>query len=1114
MKRTICSAVLLAVGAAIAYAQAVVDGFSLDQISFTAVYSGNVPCSEYGQAGFAVRQFPGVVQYIQVVAQLAGSTAAPAWIVQNVPASAGAVTEWAPVNLTLLGVQRGACITGSQVNYTLSVTNNVIAVAPSYTGNLSAFVGQQTNNAQGMVDTSPDSPGTLPPPESPAALLRPEIPEARPENPEAQGASASSGDLSIEITDRPGMGNVPQALNSCAPSAVTNSMHWLQSTGSINLNGDTPAQSLAKVESDMSYSSASGTLWNNVVVGKLLFSQRPEHPLNLDIHYQADTTSIGMGASVTAGSATANRDGSGGPPTFDYIQQQMALGQDVELGLQWLGTDAAGNTVVTAGHMVAVSGIATSPYGQGIRFNDATTQNNTVAGLRTNQWAPVGKEGSYISLAGQPRNRIVQVTVESPKPVRYLYYGLENNNTVGAFVVSPLLLQAASSADSFTPRATASGGLTPVSGSPYPAGNEAVATTSALGQFLYAVNYGGNNLSAYQINRSTGALTPLAGSPFAVGGGPFSAVVDPSGHFLYVGNYNDSTVSAFTIDPITGVITAIAGSPFSTGSGPAGLAVSPSGRLLFVANGGGGVHVHSIDPTTGALTVVSGSPFAAGSSPNSIAAEPSGQYVYVVNAAFGTTNGNISAFSIGPSGALTPVPGSPFNAGTQPDYIVVDSTGQFAYVSNYVSGDVSAFTINSATGALVAVAGSPYPVGAGAFAVATDSASQFVYASAQGASQGTIAAFTINPASGALTAVAGSPFTAGAGPARMSLVDVLAPAGPANPVPALTQLAPSAAATGGSPFVMTIYGDNFVPGSVVRWNGASRITTFVSVTRLDVVVPSSDLTSAASASVTVVNPAPSGGASNSLKFTVAAPVTLPSVPGNGTLNDAGFQVGMAVAPGSIAASFGTALASGSTSYTNLPPATLGGSSVMFNGSVAAPLFFTSTGQINMQIPWEVAGSERAFATFTTAAGTSAPATISIAPFAPGVFTLNAAGQGAVVINNSEVAAPLGSIPGLATRPATQGDYLSIYCTGLGAVTNQPATGAAAPLSPLAETSTTPTVTIGGVPATVGFSGLTPTSVGLYQVNVQVPPRVPTGSAVPLVLSIGGQNSNTTTIASQ
>ena len=60
--------------------------------------------------------------------------------------------------------------------------------------------------------------------------------------------------------------------------------------------------------------------------------------------------------------------------------------------------------------------------------------------------------------------------------------------------------------------------------------------------------------------------------------------------------------------------------------------------------------------------------------------------------------------------------------------------------------------------------------------------------------------------------------------------------------------------------------------------------------------------------------------------------------------------------------------------------------------------------------------------------------------------------------------------------------------------------------------TAPVVTIGGVAATVTFSGLAPDSTGLYQVNAQVPESAPTGDAVPVVLTIGGGTSNTITLA--
>jgi minor extracellular serine protease Vpr len=135
-----------------------------------------------------------------------------------------------------------------------------------------------------------------------------------------------------------------------------------------------------------------------------------------------------------------------------------------------------------------------------------------------------------------------------------------------------------------------------------------------------------------------------------------------------------------------------------------------------------------------------------------------------------------------------------------------------------------------------------------------------------------------------------------------------------------------------------------------------------------------------------------------------------------------------------------------------------------------------------------------------------PQTVGLAPFAPAIFSTNAegSGQGAVL----DVSYRLVD----SSNPATAGSsVVLIYCTGLGAVTNQPATGAPSPSNPLAW-STTPTVTIGGVPADVSFSGLAPGFVGLYQVNAQVPAGSATGSAVPVVVSIGGVESNTVTIA--
>ena len=237
----------------------------------------------------------------------------------------------------------------------------------------------------------------------------------------------------------------------------------------------------------------------------------------------------------------------------------------------------------------------------------------------------------------------------------------------------------------------------------------------------------------------------------------------------------------------------------------------------------------------------------------------------------------------------------------------------------------------------------------------------------------------------------------------------------------------------------------------------------------------------------------------------------PAISAGGVVNLASYA--SPVAAGSLAAVFGTNLASGQASYTNLPlPLTLGQSGFKI-ANQPAPLVYASAAQVNLQIPWEVAGSTQASVIATVNGVVSSSQTVSLAAFAPGIFTLNTqgTGQGAVLIASTALVAGPKSASGSA--PVQRGKYISIFCTGLGAVSNRPATGAAA-AGPLSWTGTTPTVTIGGVSALVTFSGLAPGFAGLYQVNAQVPMGAPTGDTVAVAIQIGGATSNTVTIAVQ
>lgn len=97
---------------------------------------------------------------------------------------------------------------------------------------------------------------------------------------------------------------------------------------------------------------------------------------------------------------------------------------------------------------------------------------------------------------------------------------------------------------------------------------------------------------------------------------------------------------------------------------------------------------------------------------------------------------------------------------------------------------------------------------------------------------------------------------------------VLPPSSTPNPVPKASSLSPTSATAPGSNTWVTIAGSNFVPGAVALWNGAQRSTVFVNSGQLRVAIPAADLAKATTAKISVSNPAPGGGKSGGLSFTV------------------------------------------------------------------------------------------------------------------------------------------------------------------------------------------------------------------------------------------------------
>lgn len=89
-----------------------------------------------------------------------------------------------------------------------------------------------------------------------------------------------------------------------------------------------------------------------------------------------------------------------------------------------------------------------------------------------------------------------------------------------------------------------------------------------------------------------------------------------------------------------------------------------------------------------------------------------------------------------------------------------------------------------------------------------------------------------------------------------------------RPAPVLTRLETSSYPVGGLALSLNVFGVNFTPQSVIRWNGQDRATNHINSTRLNAILPTEDFGAAGANKITVFTPGPGGGASNELNFSV------------------------------------------------------------------------------------------------------------------------------------------------------------------------------------------------------------------------------------------------------
>ena len=254
--------------------------------------------------------------------------------------------------------------------------------------------------------------------------------------------------------------------------------------------------------------------------------------------------------------------------------------------------------------------------------------------------------------------------------------------------------------------------------------------------WVYVVGNASGNVAALDVD-GTGSLTPVPGSPFAAGTNPVSIAMTPDGRRAYVVNAGavPPSVSAYNVTA-TGALTPIAGA-FNVGALPLGNAVTPNGRFMYVNNrDSGDVSAFEIHGT-GALTVVPGSPFPVAGLPVGITVSADGRFLYTEN-----YEGTVSALAIGGDGTLATVTGSPFASGGAESWAgAVTPDGRFLYVVNKGSDDLSVFSI-APDGSLALLPG--YPLGTGGqepngIAISPDGRRLYTMNAA------TIAAYSISP---------------------------------------------------------------------------------------------------------------------------------------------------------------------------------------------------------------------------------------------------------------------------------------------------------------------------------------------------------------------------------
>jgi uncharacterized protein (TIGR03437 family) len=222
----------------------------------------------------------------------------------------------------------------------------------------------------------------------------------------------------------------------------------------------------------------------------------------------------------------------------------------------------------------------------------------------------------------------------------------------------------------------------------------------------------------------------------------------------------------------------------------------------------------------------------------------------------------------------------------------------------------------------------------------------------------------------------------------------------------------------------------------------------------------------------------------------------------GGIGNAANYIASSVAPGEIVAIFGTGLGPDTLAPLELNSAgwvarALSGTRVLFDG-MPAPLWYASSGVVTAIAPYSLTAGATTQVQVEYNGIKSTALAMPVTAAVPGIFTLNASGSGqAVVLNQDQVTF------NSAQNPAAKNSVITVIATGGGAVDQTVIDGSVTGL-PLPKLKQSVTATVGGVDAAVEYSGPAPSLVaGVLQVNIRIPAGAPSGSSVPVVITVGG-----------